>query len=127
MSGTAPRSERFTRAFRLRHAREFQAVYATRHRRESGPLLLYGMPNDLGHPRIGLSVSRKVGGAVTRNRIKRRLRDAFRRLKVDLDSAFDYVVVVRPHKPTDQSGYDRHLRIAIDKVVEGWSRKTREP
>jgi ribonuclease P protein component len=127
MSAKPPRAQRFTRAFRLRHAREFQLVYATRHRRESGPLLLYGMPNDLGNPRIGFSVSRKVGGAVTRNRIKRRLRDSFRRLKVELDESFDYVVVVRPHKPTTQINYDRHLRTAMGKVVGSWSGKTRQP
>ncbi len=125
MSAGPPRSERFTRAFRLRHAREFQAVYATRHRRESGPLLLYGMPNGLRNPRIGLSVSRKVGGAVTRNRIKRRLRDSFRRLKVDLDEPFDYVVVVRPHKSFPEIDFERHMRSAMEKVLSSWSGKPR--
>ena len=61
--------ERFLRSHRLRKDREFQAVYASRHRRESGPLLVYGRPNDLGHQRLGLSVSRKVGGAVKRVKI----------------------------------------------------------
>ena len=126
MSGSPPRPERFTRVFRLRQAREFQRVYAGRHRRESGPLLVYGIPNELGHPRLGLSVGRKVGGAVGRNRVKRRLREAFRRLKVDLGEGFDYVVVVRPHKPIGQDHYQRHLRTAMEKVLGSWDRKLRD-
>jgi ribonuclease P protein component len=41
-------------------------------------LTIWGAPNDLSHPRLGLVVSRKHGGAVQRNRLKRRLREAFR-------------------------------------------------
>lgn len=127
MTGAAPRPERFGRVFRVRSSREFQHVYGGRHRRESGPLLVYGRPNGLGHPRLGLSVSRKVGNAVRRNRIKRRLREAFRRLKVELDDAFDFVIVVRPHRDGGSEDYARHLRIAMERVVEGWTRGPEKP
>ena len=123
MTESKPRPERFTRAHRLRHAREFQHVYGLRNRRESGPLLVYAAQNELGHPRLGLSVSRKVGGAVTRNRIKRRLRESFRRIKTELPDPFDYIIVVRPHKPISQVDYRIHLHRAMSKASESWRRK----
>ena len=64
-------------------------------------LVLYAFPrgdeDDIGsEPRLGLAVSRKVGGAVDRNRVKRRLRDAFERVSPELPPGHDYVLVVRP-------------------------------
>ena len=120
MSVTEGHSERFSRRFRLRHKREFQAVYGRRHRRESGPLLVYALRNELDHPRLGLSVSRKTGGAVRRVRMKRRLRECFRMLKNELDAGFDFVVVVRPHDDSGIPGYERHLRSAMKRLVEHW-------
>lgn len=120
MNAGTPRPERFSRAFRLRLKREFDRVYDVRHRRESGPLLVYGAPNENGHPRIGLSVSRKVGNAVKRSRIKRQLRECFRRLKVDTGDAFDYVIVVRPHDTLEHAAYRRHLETAMKQVVVEW-------
>ncbi|MCH2143590.1 MAG: ribonuclease P protein component [Phycisphaerales bacterium] len=128
MNGSPPRPERFSKAHRLRHDREFQHVYEIRHRRESGPLLVYAASNTLTHPRLGLSVSRKVGGAVTRNRVKRRLRESFRKLKVRLDRPFDYVIVVRPHKPITQEAYQTHLETAMQKLADSWTpRKSGRP
>ena len=86
-------------------------------------MLVYGASNDLGHPRMGLSVGRRVGGAVARNKVKRRLREAFRRIKVDLNASFDFVIVVRPHKPVTQETYRRHLESAMNKVIDGWKKK----
>ena len=121
MGAGTPRAERFTRAFRLRHKREFEKVYERRHRRESGPLLVYGVPNQLDHPRIGLSVGRKVGSAVTRVRVKRQLRESFRRIKVDFAPAFDFVVVVRPHSLLEHADYRRHLERSMRKVADEWT------
>ncbi len=61
-------------------------------------LVLYVFPsgsND-GSPRLGLSVSRKVGGAVERNRVKRLLREAFAQESVRLPVGTDAVVIARP-------------------------------
>jgi ribonuclease P protein component len=54
--------------------------------------VLFGKPNNLGYPRLGLTVSRKIGGAVTRNRVKRLFREIFRRSCADIPCHFDFVV-----------------------------------
>jgi ribonuclease P protein component len=64
-------------------------------RRRTRWFTLCVLPNDLGHARLGLAVSRKVGGAVVRNRVKRRLREAFRRLRPELGGV-DLVVLASP-------------------------------
>ena len=125
MNHREPIRARFSRAHRLRHDREFQRVYGLRHRRESGPLLVYAAPGEQPHPRLGLSVGRKVGGAVTRNRIKRRLRAAFRGIRVELADPFDYIVVVRPHRTAPEVDYEKHLQKAMARVSGSWCEKKR--
>jgi ribonuclease P protein component len=82
---------------RLSRSAEFERVY--RHGRSSANrhLVLYSFPNaSTERPRLGLSVSRKVGGAVERNRVKRLLREAFARVEGELCAGQDLVVVARP-------------------------------
>jgi ribonuclease P protein component len=89
------------RRSRLSRSRDFDAVYRHGRSVSSRYLVLYTFPrppedeSDQG-PRLGLAVSRKVGGAVERNRMKRRLREAFSRVEESLAPDHDYVLVVRP-------------------------------
>jgi ribonuclease P protein component len=88
----------FPRAARLLAPAEFARVYATRQSGASGPLVLYAAAraDAVAPPRLGLSVSRRVGNAVVRNRWKRCLREAFRIVRPRLPAGHDFVVVVRP-------------------------------
>ena len=71
-------SETFHAAQRLRSSRQFEAVYSRGTRVHNSTLVLYGLLNNLGYPRLGITVSRKIGKAVVRNRVKRRIREIFR-------------------------------------------------
>jgi ribonuclease P protein component len=86
---------RFLAAYRMRRSGDFQRAFRRRCSAADGRLLMFGHPNDLQHPRLGLSVSRKVGPSVVRNRWKRLLREAFRLERPRLPAGVDLVVVPR--------------------------------
>lgn len=106
---TSPRYT-FRRIHRLGGQLEFAAVFEAKAKDSKGPLTLYSLPNALGHPRLGISISRKVGTAPRRNRIKRLLRECFRLTQHDLPGAYDLVIVVRPHEPMALADYQELLR-----------------
>ena len=121
----------YSHSRRLHGRRCFARVYAARHRRNAGPLTVFVRSNGLPHARLGLSVSREVGSAVRRNRIKRLLREAFRLTQHDWPAAYDAVIVVRPHVPVALAEYRRLLLSAIrmlhrEGVAKGQSRISNE-
>ena len=113
----------FPRRMRLGHGRDFSRAYAGQVRRAAGPLLVFAIPNELPHPRLGLSVSRRVGNAVRRNLIKRRLREAFRLGQNELPAGYDLVVVVRPHDPLPLEEYARLLTGVAAHLAERWRKR----
>lgn len=100
--------ESLPRESRLRGEAAFARVFAHRRSVSDGTIVLYGCPRD-DRPgpdgaRLGLSVSRRVGNAIVRNCWKRRIREAFRRVRHDLPEKNDFVVVARPGPlPTQKS------------------------
>lgn len=117
--------QRYTlgRTRRLTHAREFQAVYGSRCRKAIGPLVVHGKPNGLDHPRLGLSVGRKVGNAVVRNRLKRLIREAFRLMQHDFPRGYDLIVVIRPHATLNLAAYQHLLHKAARQIHQEWDKR----
>ena len=72
------RKSAFTRAMRLTHERQYDAIYLNKLRKTAHPLVVFFQANSLPHPRLGLAVHRRLGTAVLRNQLKRRMRDAFK-------------------------------------------------
>lgn len=88
-----------------------------------GGIVIYALPNALGHPRMGLSVGRSVGTAPRRNRIKRLLRESFRSLQHDLP-AYDLLIVVRPHIPLKLAEYQSLLTELTSRLHAKWQAKS---
>lgn len=86
----------FPRVCRVRRQADYERAYATGAVAADDVLVLHGSRNALPHARLGLSVSRKVGPAVVRNRWKRLIREAFRQQRAELPAGYDFVV--RPRR-----------------------------
>jgi ribonuclease P protein component len=86
---------RFLPAHRIRSPGDFRRAYQRRCTASDNLLLVFGHLNGLEHPRLGLSVSRKVGNAVVRARWKRLLREAFRLTRATLPPGIDLIVIPR--------------------------------
>ena len=81
---------------RLSRSADFDRVYRQGRSHGNRALVLHAFPRgDGGEPRLGLSVGRRVGGAVERNRVKRLIREAFLECAPSLSPGFDFVVVAR--------------------------------
>jgi ribonuclease P protein component len=116
------RKNAFLRKHRLSGKLVFTAVYTAGAKQSRGSLVAYSRPNQLSHCRWGLSVSRRVGSAVRRNRIKRLLRESIRLLQKDLPKGYDCVLVVRPHDLLTLAEYQKLLAALINKSHDHWSK-----
>ena len=84
----------FPRKFRVVRKADFARIYKEGRRARGALLLVVGAPNGLAHPRLGLSVGRRIWrGAVQRNRVRRIFREAFRLSVPDLPPGLDLVLV----------------------------------
>ena len=108
---------------RLSRSAEFERVYRQGRSKANRYLVLYAFPREEGSdggPRLGLSVSRRVGGAVDRTRVKRVLREAFWQEAERLPDGSDYVVVARPDAKglTEREG-EGGIRRSLAELVDG--------
>jgi ribonuclease P protein component len=81
---------------RLTDSPEFERVYRQGTAYRGKCFSVHAFPNEHGNPRLGLSVVRKVGTAVTRNTVRRRLREVFRASTSEIPGDLDLVVSARP-------------------------------
>ena len=122
MDSDRPSGGRGPKRRRLSRSAEFERVYRQGRSKANRFLVLYAFPREdsaAEGPRLGLSVGRRVGGAVDRTRVKRVLREAFWEEARRLPAGSDYVVVARPESLglTERDGA-AGIRAALAELVD---------
>jgi ribonuclease P protein component len=90
--GREPRGATFPREARLVRKAEFDAVYRAGKRRSSSHFTVFFRANEQPQSRFGFSIKKTLGGAVVRNRIRRRLREMVRCHRLEIPAGWDIVI-----------------------------------
>ena len=108
---------------RLTDSPDFERAYRQGTAYRGKLFSVHAFPNELGTPRLGLSVSRRVGNAVTRNTVRRRLREVFHSALPEIPGDLDLVVSARPTaaEATVRELSEEFVR-SLSKLGEGGSR-----
>ena len=111
---------RFCKKERLQKRRQFLGIYERGDRVHAPHFVLYISKNNLAHHRLGITVSRKVGKPVVRNRVKRRVREIFRKNKGVLSPHCD--LVVNAKRSAADCSYEK-LRADFVAAIGKWRHK----
>jgi ribonuclease P protein component len=114
----AARRESLPRTERLRRRTEHLRCYRQGRRRHGDLVILYAVANEAPHPRLGITVSRKVGNSVVRHRVKRRIREIYRRWseRSELPS-MDFLVHAKP--PLATASF-QELQTELTRLLATW-------
>ena len=107
---------KFGRKQRLKQRRDFARVFARRVSAGDRHLVVYAERNDLPHSRLGIVVSRRLGKAVLRNRLKRLVREAYRLQQHDLPAGLDIICIPRRDPGASLDDYATSLRRLLPKL-----------
>jgi ribonuclease P protein component len=123
----APRARSF--AFRpaehLRRPSDFRRVYERRRSASDAWLIVYGRENGLSFLRLGLSVSRKIGGATKRNRLRRLYREAFRLTRNEMSTGLDLVLIPRTAELPSLEELKRSLPKLVNQIARKLAKEAR--
>lgn len=118
MPETPKTRSKLPRNRRLAGRKAFARVFAAKCSASNRHLVIYAAANELTFPRIGLSVGKKLGTAVKRNRLKRLLREAFRLEARSLPKGYDLVVIPRAAESAMLENYRAAIRTVSARAVE---------
>jgi len=110
---------------RIKNSRDFARIYERRLRAADGHLLIFAAQNSLGHARFGVSVSKKLGGAVRRTALKRLLREAFRLSQHELPSDLDLILI--PQRSTAETASLADYRQSLVRLTNRLARQVSAP
>lgn len=110
--------QRFGRSRRIRHRRDYLAIYKLALKFDTPLFVLYVRPAGGPDSRLGITTSRKIGSAVVRNRVKRRFRELFRRHRAGLPQPLDLVLNARRAAVTaERAELERVFGQAVQRAV----------